>query len=437
MKGSSLVGHAAEALRIVWKSPQPADQIVSEYFRSKKYIGSGERRFLSELVFAALRVHSLAITVVSPTFTNEQGETQTAEDHERSIIGTLALSIAGLIPVNLEPSLRRAAGADTDAFIATLPQFSAAQLDAMHLSDDTLACTQQWLIDETRRKWPSINDVRADNKDNEALSDDEALLIWKAMLAPAPLCLRVNARRATRDQVMAHLRSEGVECEAGNHAPMAIIIQQRVNLLQHPLVQTGVVDIQDEGSQLISLACEAKQGMRILDACAGAGGKSMHLADIINDTGEIIARDIEPMRLKETVTRARRAGLRSVIAEFDTHRGAAKNRADTFDVVLIDAPCTGMGTVRRIPLPKWRLSPDQLKRHTAKQLRLIQQNADKVLEGGSLVYATCSILPSENEDVVRAFLSSTSDFRLEYEAQVDPYHHGTDGLYMARLRKIR
>ncbi len=420
MKGSSLVGHAAEALRIVWKSPQPADQVVSEYFRSKKYIGSGERRFLSELVFAALRVHSLAITIVSPTSTNEQGETQTAEDHERSIIGTLALSLAGLIPVNLEPSLRRAAGADTDAFIATLPQLSAAQLAAMHLSEDTLACTQQWLINETRRKWP-----------------DEAVHIWKAMLAPAPLCLRVNARRATRDQVLAHLRSEGVECEAGKHAPMAIIIQQRVNLLQHPLVQSGVVDIQDEGSQLISLACEAQQGMRILDACAGAGGKSMHLADIINDQGEIIARDIEPMRLKETVTRARRAGLRSVIAEFDTHRGAAKNRADTFDVVLIDAPCTGMGTVRRIPLPKWRLSPDQLKRHTVKQLRLIQENSGKVLEGGSLVYATCSILPSENEDVVRAFLSSTSDFRLEYEAQVDPYHHGTDGLYMARLRRVR
>ena len=431
MKGSSLVGHAAEALRIVWKSPQPADQVVSEYFRSKKYIGSGERRFLSELVFAALRVHSLAVSVVSATSKNEHGEDEKAEEHERAIIGTLALSLGGLIPVDLEPSLRRAAGADTDGFISTLPALTTQQLDDLQLGEDKRACTQQWLIDETRRKWS------ATHNDLSTSPDDEALNIWKAMLAPAPLCLRVNARRATREQVMAHLTSEGVECEAGKHAPMAIIIHQRVNLLQHSLVQSGVVDIQDEGSQLISLACEAKQGMRILDACAGAGGKSMHLADIINDTGEIIARDIEPMRLKETVTRARRAGLRSVIAEFDAHRGAAKNRSDMFDIVLIDAPCTGMGTVRRIPLPKWRLSVDQLKRHTAKQLRLIQQNADKVLEGGSLVYATCSILPSENEDVVRAFLSSTSDFRLEHEAQVDPYHQGTDGLYMARMRKIR
>lgn len=413
MKGNSLVGHAAEALRIVWKSPQPADQIVSEYFRSKKYIGSGERRFLSELVFAALRCHSLAASV-----------------DENVITGTLALSLSHLIPIDLESSLRRAAGADTDDFIATLPKLTAEQLDTMHLGADKLACTQQWLIDETQRRWPN-------NAVGDDASNSDALNVWKAMLAPAPLCLRVNARRATREQVMTGLRAEGVECEAGKNAPMAIIVHQRVNLLQHPLVQSGVVDIQDEGSQLISLACEAQQGMRILDACAGAGGKSMHLADIINDQGEIIARDIEPMRLKETVTRARRAGLRSVIAEFDTHRGAAKHRADTFDIVLIDAPCSGMGTVRRIPLPKWRLSPDQLKRHAAKQLRLIQENSGKVLEGGSLVYATCSILPTENEDVVRAFLSSTSDFRLEYEAQVDPFHQGTDGLYMARMRRIR
>ncbi|MDZ4745760.1 MAG: RsmB/NOP family class I SAM-dependent RNA methyltransferase [bacterium] len=415
MKGASLTGHAAELLRIIWKSPQPADQITSEYFRSKKYIGSGERRFLSELVFAALRSYSLAVSVGALTFTNEQGETFPTEDHERAISGTLALSLSHLIPVDLEPSLRRAAGADADPFIETLPKLTAEQLDP-----EKLTCTQPWLLAETQRRWP-----------------DDADDMWKAMLAPAPLCLRVSARRATREQVLAGLRAEGIECEAGKQAPMAIIIHQRVNLLQHPLVMSGVVDIQDEGSQLIALACEAQQGQRILDACAGAGGKSMHLADIMNDQGEIIARDIEPMRLKETVTRARRAGLRSIVAEFDAHRGAARNRSDMFDVVLIDAPCTGMGTVRRIPLPKWRLTPDQLKRHTAKQLRLIQENSGKVVEGGSLVYATCSILPSENEDVVRAFLSSTSDFRLEYEAQVDPFHHGTDGLYMARLRKIR
>lgn len=426
MKGASLAGHASELLRIVWKSPQPADQIVSEYFRSKKYIGSGERRFLSELVFAALRCYSLALSVAplvqihapdaNGAFEDEGPATSAqSEDHDKAIRGTLALAFSRLIPVDLEASIRRAAGADAEDFIASFPKLTHEMLDP-----EKLTCTQPWLLVETQRRWP-----------------EDAVEMWKAMLAPAPLCLRVNARRATREQVLANLRAEGIECEAGKHAPMAIIIHQRVNLLQHPLVQSGIVEVQDEGSQLISLECEAQQGMRVLDACAGAGGKAMHLGDIMNDQGEIIARDIEPMRLKETVTRARRAGLRSIIAEFDAIRGAAKHREDIFDIVLIDAPCTGMGTVRRIPLPKWRLTPDQLKRHTAKQLRLLQENCSKVREGGALVYATCSVLPSENEDVVRAFLSSTSDFRLEHEAQVDPYHHGTDGLYMARMRKIR
>jgi 16S rRNA (cytosine967-C5)-methyltransferase len=426
VKGESLVGHASEALRIIWKSPQPADQIISEYFRSKKYIGSGERRFLSELVFAALRCYSLALYVgtesvsqrVDNTFTTDDvnsvgNQSAPTEESELAIRGTLALAFSGQIPIDLGASLRRAAGADADGFIATIPP-----LDPERLPSDLLPCTQPWLLEETKRRWP-----------------DDAVNIWTAMLAPAPLCLRVNARRATREQVMAGLIAEGVHCVAGLHAPMAIIIHQRVNLMQHALVLNGIVEVQDEGSQLIALACEAKSGMRVLDACAGAGGKSMHLADIMNDQGEIIARDNEPLRLKETVTRARRAGYRSIIAEFDQRRGAARDRSDMFDIVLIDAPCTGMGTVRRIPLPKWRLTPDQLKRHTKKQRALLEENAGKVVEGGSLVYATCSVLPAENEDVVAAFLAMHPEYSLEASNQVDPYHHGTDGLVWARLRR--
>lgn len=378
MKTESLLGHAAELVRIIRKSPQPADAIASEYMRSRKYVGASDRRFISSIVFDTLRTLSLCEAV-----------------RDR----------LGLDDVVHAMHMMRERPPEVDlSFIDALP-------------DHVRCCTQPWLLDATTGRWP-----------------DDAEQVWTAMTAPAPMCLRVNLRRAQRDDVVRQLEHEGVRVDAGIHAPSAIIVHDRVNLQQHALLRNGIVDIQDEGSQCIGLGCGVQPGMRVLDACAGAGGKSLQLADIMRDEGVIVARDIEWNRLKEIRPRAQRAGVRCIQVEH-MRPGQQGQRTAPFDVVLVDAPCSGMGTVRRMPMVKWRLTREQAERHASKQLRILSEQSSHVRPGGALVYATCSILPVENEMVMERFLAAHDDFALEAQQQMDPFHHGTDGLYWARMRR--
>ena len=376
MTTPSLLGHAAELVRIIRKSPQPADAIASEYMRSRKYIGASDRRFISSTVFDTLRTLSRCDLLAE-----RNGYPDAVHACHEMREGNADVSFLDAEPAHIR------------------------------------CCTQEWLLDATRERWP-----------------DDAEQVWTAMMHAAPVCLRVNLRRASRDEVLRALQAEGITAEAGRHAPGAIVLHDRVNILQHGLYTSGTVDIQDEGSQLIALACEPGPEMRVLDACAGAGGKALHLADLMQDRGQILARDIEWNRLKEIGPRAKRAGVRSITTEI-VRRGQPVSRQAPFDIVLIDAPCSGMGTVRRMPMVKWRLTPEQAARHAAKQLKILAENAANVAQGGVLVYATCSILPAENEHVVRAFLEQHEEFELEAQQQSDPYHDGTDGLYWARMRR--
>ncbi len=412
MQLSSLLGHSAELVRIIRKSPQPGDTIASEYFRSKKYLGSTDRRFISGLVFHTLRTLSLSEAIATHLGLED-------------VVHGAHLLMDNSENVDL-------------SFINDLP---------LHVQVNT----QDWLLTSTQRRWPT-----------------DAAEVWRAMMQSAPLVLRVNLRRATREAIIKHLTAEGIECTAGPLSPAAIVVHQRVNLQQHPLYLGGMVEVQDEGSQLVAYACAPAETDHILDACAGAGGKSLHLADLQNDKGRITAHDIEWNRLKEVPTRANRAGIRSVWASVDEKRPTRRSSKDIahYDIVLIDAPCSGMGTVRRLPMVKWRLTPQTLERHAKKQLSVLEQYAPHVREGGILVYATCSILPEENENVVAAFLQAHPEFVPDplpagvipsgvegknremdetssghsvissFSFQADPFHYGTDGLFMARMRRI-
>ena len=291
-------------------------------------------------------------------------------------------------------------------------------------------CTQEWLLDATRERWAT-----------------DAPEVWRAMMESAPMVLRVNLRRASRERVMQQLLSESIECSLGAISPAAIVVHQRVNLTQHPLYLSGIVEVQDEGSQLIGYAAAPDEHTRILDACAGAGGKTLHLADLQNDHGKLVAHDIAWPRLKEVSKRAARAGVRSIRVEHN----ATFDRPQ-FDMVVVDAPCSGMGTVRRLPMVKWWLHPDVAARHGAKQLDILSNYARAVAPGGVLIYATCSILPVENEHVVSAFLAAHPEFVADdlapimermgvqiqttgHTLQCDPLHHSTDGLFVARMRR--
>lgn len=431
MRLNSLFGHADELIRIIRKSQQPADIIASDFFRNKKYIGSTERRFLSGVVFHALRTLSLCEQV------------QQMYKLESFSHAALAIALAGITPLTWDISTV-AFTRDEQQVYTDLVQL-AEQLKQHPFRDEELACIPSWVLDDVAPRWDK----------------QTALNVFKAMCAPAPLCLRVNLRHTTREKVLAQLQHENIQAVAGEHSPAAIIIHQRVALQQHALVLGGFVEIQDEGSQLIALACNAEPWMVVLDACAGAGGKTMHLADIMNDKGLIIAQDIEWNRLKEIEPRARRAGVENISIrhiQLKTKEGAAQRVAqkqsrtlprwspgnhqpeyhvsyENAHVVLVDAPCSGMGTVRRLPMAKWRLTPELVQRHAQKQRGILNAYSERVLDGGALVYATCSVLYSENEAIVNEFLSTHPEFTLEAQQQADPYTMGTDGLYWARMRK--
>lgn len=432
MQLSSLLGHASELVRIVRKSPQPPDALAADFLRARKYIGSTERRFLSELVFHTLRTVSLADDVTQRFALPD------------IVHGALALALSDTMPITLTEAMTAASKTtitDLDGSMQEAIVWCSAHLNGRasapdDMSDATWSCTQAWLLDAI---------------------GSESVDVFRSMLGPAPLCLRVNLRHTTRDRVMRELAAMDIQTEAGRWSPAAIIIRQRVNLLQHALYLNGMIEIQDEGSQLIGYACDPHPNDDVLDACAGAGGKTVHLADLQNDSGRILAADIEAARLKEIFGRTRRAGARSVVTRL-VHLTRGLDVSDArrgFDVVLVDAPCSGMGTVRRLPMVKWRLTPELAKRHAAKQRKILSTYARHVADDGVLVYATCSILPAENRQVVEDFLADHPEFSEEPLApvmarhgiavdgldqtsgmlQVDPYHHGTDGLFMARLRK--
>jgi 16S rRNA (cytosine967-C5)-methyltransferase len=234
----------------------------------------------------------------------------------------------------------------------------------------------------------------------------------QAMLARAPVDLRVNALRAERDDMLTALRSLDFDAAPTPYSPHGIRIPSGKGLgaLRHTaFFQTGAVEIQDEASQIAALVCGAEPGMRVLDLAAGAGGKSLALAALMENKGEIIACDNDAKRLARLRPRARRAGaniIRSRILGKESPQGS-------FDIVLVDAPCSGSGTWRRSPEMKWRLSEERLKAFASLQSHLLERAASYVRKGGRLVYATCSILPKENTDRVAAFLGRIKGFETE------------------------
>jgi 16S rRNA (cytosine967-C5)-methyltransferase len=234
----------------------------------------------------------------------------------------------------------------------------------------------------------------------------------RAMNARASVDLRVNTLRAAADDMLVGLRSLGVDAQRTPFSPVGLRIASAEGLgaLQHTqFFQTGAFEFQDESSQLVTQLCAVKPGQSVLDLAAGAGGKSLALAALMRNRGEILAFDIDERRLKQLPPRARRAGA-TIIRMADKRGGPAWGKGK-FDVVLVDAPCSGSGTWRRSPEQKWRLTQDRLHEHAGTQSWLIDDGARHTKEGGRLVYATCSLLAYENEDVCTAFLERNGEFR--------------------------
>jgi 16S rRNA (cytosine967-C5)-methyltransferase len=411
----AVVGHTEEVLREVLRFTGPADKILSRYFRENPKLGSRERHAVAEGVYAILR--------------NKLAYASFSESGHGPAMRRLAL--LGLAEANGAQAL----GGLSEEESEWLDRI--AQIDRNALPVALRANLPQWLFDKL---------VARDG-------EEAVLALADALNRPAPLDLRVNALKAKREDVIAELATAPIVCEPTPYAPLGIRIMKKPALQNLPLFQSGALEVQDEGSQLLAQAVGAKRGEMVVDFCAGAGGKTLALGAAMRNTGRLYAFDVSEKRLNKLKPRLARSGLSNVHPVVIAHENDAKVKrlAGKIDKVLVDAPCSGLGTLRRNPDMKWRQSPQSVTELGAKQISILSSAARLVKPGGRLVYATCSLLEEENEAIVTQFMNSHGDFKLvpmkdvlsEQKIDLDmqdylkllPHVHGTDGFFAAVLER--
>ncbi len=381
---------AIELLGLVDSTPRPADATVSAYFRDRRFIGAKDRADISASVYRAMRRRArltwrLRKAGAEPTPTGLLladllvGEGQELNRVERLFSG------GPYAPAQLSQDE-----------LGLARRLEGRSLESPEMPENVQAECPEWAEPELRR----------------ALGDD-FLTQMEALKHPAPLDLRVNMLKGmSRDDVLARLTADGLAAEATHLSPIGIRMGGRPSIMAHPLYRDGTIEIQDEGSQLVALMTDARPGQEVMDFCAGAGGKTLAMAASMNNKGRVIASDVLANRLTRAKERFRRAGVHNIqthpiTGETDPWIKRHKGR---FDRVLVDAPCSGTGTWRRNPDQRWRSLGPGLAELLPLQGRLLQSASRLVKPGGRLIYATCSMLPAENEDHAAAFLAANPDF---------------------------
>lgn len=258
-----------------------------------------------------------------------------------------------------------------------------------------------------------------------------------ALNEQADVILRVNTLKTTKEALQAVLFDLDIETDLIPNYPDALKLRERANVFQTEAFKDGHFEVQDASSQLVANFLNVEPGMRVVDACAGAGGKALHIATIMQNKGQVIAMDIYENKLHELKRRAKRNGVFNIETRPIESTKVIKKLYDKADRVLIDAPCSGLGVLRRNPDAKWKLQPEFIDKIKITQQEILQQYSRMVKPGGQLVYATCSILPSENQNQVKAFLNSENgkDFTFVKEEKILAHKSGFDGFYMALLQK--
>jgi 16S rRNA (cytosine967-C5)-methyltransferase len=413
MHPNALLELAAELLREVMKFDAAADGVVSAFFRRQRSLGPRERHALAETTYAVLRRRLLF------------------EHLAQGAPGPLPRRLAILGWAGGDESLRRALEPDEWLW---LQQARAAPRDSLPALRHNLP---QWLAQPLQAR----------------LGEDEFWRLAESLLEPAPLDLRVNLLKARREQVRLALSAAGIESAPTPHSPWGLRVAGKPALNNLEPFLRGEFEVQDEGSQLLALALEAKRGEMVVDFCAGAGGKTLALGAAMRNTGRLYAFDTSAHRLDALRQRAARAGLVNVHpAQLAHERDERIERlAGKVDRVLVDAPCSGLGTLRRNPDLKWRQSPQSVDAMRLEQGAILAGAARLVKPGGRLVYATCSLLDAENEAVAQAFEAAHAGFARLPAAQalarsgvagaadlvegdrlhLWPHRHGTDGFFAA------
>jgi 16S rRNA (cytosine967-C5)-methyltransferase len=377
---------------------RPADAVASDFFRARRFIGSSDRRVVSDLAWRVLRRYR-----------------------------RLSWWLSG------QPTPRLLVAASLLLDGGSLAEFS-----GDHFAPARLAPSEQALLRRLEGRsldHPSMPAaVRLEAPDWLAGRIDPSEL--RALLEPAPLDLRVNLLKATREEARATLAAERIEATPTPLSPWGLRVEGRRPVTTSAAFRDGMVEIQDEGSQLVAALVDARPGMRVADFCAGAGGKTLALAMTMQNRGHIVACDVSAARLDNAVRRLRRAGVHNVERHLlEPGDKWLKRHGGTFDRVLVDAPCTGTGTWRRNPDARLRLTEADLAELLPRQAAILDRAAPLIRNGGRLVYATCSMLAEENEDQVTAFVTRYPDFALVDGLTLTPGRHGTDGFFAAALER--
>lgn len=429
---------AIELLGLIETPLRPADQVASEYFRGHRYIGSKDRRAISDFLYGIVRRRAHLDWWLAET------GAENIELPRARMIATLVL-VEGMTADAIETLF------NGRQYHPKEPSEAERRL-ARALERHTLDHPRQpaWV----RYEVPEWLFPRLVARFGARLDQE-----LRALQAEAPLDLRVNALKATREEAIAALAEETIRPEPTPLSPIGLRLAERVNIAGTKAFQNGLIEVQDEGSQLASLLTDARPGQRVCDFCAGAGGKTLALAARMANRGSIIALDVRAGRVARASQRLRRAGVHNVTRRvLEGQRDPwVKHHKAGFDRVLVDAPCTGCGTWRRNPDAKWNLRAKDLAELVVLQADILDSAARLVKPGGRLVYATCSLLPEENEAQIEGFLAGHGDFRQLPTAEVwaealggpcpeNPYtaspalllspgSHKTDGFFVAVLQR--
>jgi 16S rRNA (cytosine967-C5)-methyltransferase len=430
MTPAARVAAAIELLSVINSDGRPADAVASHYFRTRRYIGAKDRRAVSERVWGILRRRArLGWWLAQETIEDWPRERVIAD-----LVLTEKLDQAGISAIfNGEHNSPEKLTAEDKRLIQALKG-----KDIFHHDMPV----------PVRGEFPDWLEPRFAELFGDNLPKEVALLREEA-----PVDLRINSLKTDRAAAQAALAKEGLKAEPTKLSPIGLRLPARVALTAQDLFKDGLVEVQDEGSQLVALLADARPGQSVLDLCAGAGGKTLAMAATMQNKGRLVACDTHSGRSERATQRLRRAGVHNVSRRVIEAEGDKwlKRQEAVFDRVLVDAPCSGSGTWRRNPDAKWRLSEENLANLTALQTRILTQAASLVKPGGRLIYATCSLLPEENDRQIDAFLAAHSDFALLPIGEVwaatiggacpaegatlklTPAVNGTDGFYAAVL----
>jgi 16S rRNA (cytosine967-C5)-methyltransferase len=416
-----LLGHIA-------KSPVPMDTTVGDYMRGRRYIGARDRANIAERVYDIVRARARLGWWLEKTG---------ARDTPRNRV-ILWLALAELKSGVFDIAELFAGGKYGAEKLTGEELELAASLKDKPLDDPEMPLAVRVECPPDYEEW-----LRA------AFGGDFEIEM-RAMIAGATLDLRVNTAKASREEVQAALEKDRVPTDPTPYAASGLRARHKAYLAKTKAFVKGWIDIQDEGSQLTAQICAARPGMQVIDYCAGAGGKTLALADAMRNKGRIVAMDTDSRRLEKARPRFKRAGVSDIIEvralDDERSRKWLKRQKGTFDLVLADVPCTGSGTWRRNPDMRWRTYGPPLEALLAVQAEILDRVARTLKPGGRLVYATCSLLPEENERQIEAFRQRHPDFEPVVPdapgtsadnpyLRLTPFRHNTDGFFAAVLEK--